>query len=133
MVTIAEKERLTMDTGDASHFVYATPTLPRKDMLECLRLNAAAFRVLSSAHHVAGGTNIRDKYFEAKDALKVTNVELLQYLAKEFFEYLQDRDVVYVKPDFPDAEVFATQSVKTEIPDEWLGETLERVQRSGLN
>lgn len=131
MAEIARRENLTPDTRDAGRFVYETPTLPRADMLECLRLNAAAFRVLSTVH-MEQGPRIRDLYFETKDRLGVTHVRLLRRLAGLFFDYLRERNTDFVKPDFPNAEDYASKDIRRDIPDDWLAGQLVRLGEAGL-
>ena len=132
LVEIAEEENIVLDTRDSSHFVYSTPTMPRSDMLECLRLNAVTFRILNSID-IKTRMKIRDAYFDVKDALKVTNIELLQYFVKEFFKFLKDKDVDYVKPDFPNVEYYSCKTIYDDIPDEWLIEKLRDLKRVGLS
>lgn len=131
LVQIAGREGLALDRRDGHHFVYETPTLPREHMIECQRLNAAAFRVLSSVH-MQKGPAIRNLYFEAKDARGVRHVEILSHLAREFFDYLRNRGTDYTKPDFPNAEDYASKNVRTDIPDDWLAERLVALKRGGL-
>ncbi len=131
LVGIAEREKLTLDRRDAGHFVYATPTMPRGRLIECLRLNAAAFRVLSTVH-MEKGPRIRDLYFDVKDRLGVRHVPLLRHLAREFFDYLKAKGTEYVQDDFPNAEDYASKSIRTDISDDWLAGRLESLARSGL-
>ncbi|MFH1642145.1 MAG: B12-binding domain-containing radical SAM protein [Nanoarchaeota archaeon] len=131
MVEIARKEKMVVDTRDSSHVIYSTPTLPRKDLLECIRLNTAAFRILSSID-LENRMKIRDLYFDVKDTLKATNIQLLSYFAEEFFEFLKDKDVDYVKPDFPNADYYSGKDIYDDIHDEWIIKKLEELKQSGL-
>lgn len=131
LVEIAKKINITIDKRDGSHFVYETLTMPRKDLLECLRINTVAFRLLSSID-IEKRMVIRDLYFDVKDKLQVTNIELLQYFVKEFFDFLKDKETNYAKPDFPDVENYACKEVYKDIPDEWLIKKLESLKVSGM-
>lgn len=114
MVEIAKEEHLLVDKRDDSHFVYSTLDMTRKDMIHCLRINAAAHRLLNC------NRRIRDLYFDFKDTLKVTNIELLEYFANQFYQFLKDKDVDYVKEDFPNAEMYYMRRIDNDIPDEWI-------------
>ena len=128
LIKICESEDLINDNRDNSHFVYATPTLPRKDMLECLRLNVIAYRLLTST----GMMGIRDMYFDAKDTLNVMNIELLQYFESEVFCFLKEKDADYVKPDFPNAETYLGARIFSEISDVWLLEKFRIIKEHGI-
>jgi len=132
LVEIAKKENLIIDKRDSNHFVYATPTMPRKDILECLRLNAVAYRLLCS-HDFKERMEIRDLYFDVKDTLNISNIELLQHLAKEFFNFLKDKDVNYVKSDYPNAEDDYEKKSHNQIPNDWLIEILQHLKKTGIN
>jgi len=131
LVDIAWKENLVIDTRDNSHFVYESHTMPRNDMIECQRLNAASFRLLSVTD-VEERKRIRDLYFEVKDTLGVTNIKLLLYFAREFFVLLKNKGVDYVKPDFPRPETYTSKYAYDQIPDEWLVKQLEFLRTFGL-
>jgi radical SAM superfamily enzyme YgiQ (UPF0313 family) len=131
LVRIAREENLTIDSRDTSHFVYETPTMPREDMLECQRLNAAAFRLLS-ATDLEERKRLRDLFFEVKDALEVTNVQILTHFADQFSVLLKDKDVDYVKPDFPNPETYTSRYAYEQIPDRWLIEQLQSLRSGGL-
>ncbi|MFQ6118706.1 MAG: B12-binding domain-containing radical SAM protein [Methanosarcinales archaeon] len=131
LVEIAKKEYLKIDKRNNAHFVYSTQDLPREDMLECLRINTVAFRLLSSLD-IRNRMKIRDMFFDVKDTLHVTNIELLQYFKKEFFEFLKDRDVDYVKDDFPNAELYYENKVHSDVPDGWIINKLVALKKIGL-
>jgi len=132
LIEIAKERNLVIDQRDNSHFVYSTPTMPRKDMLECLRLNATAFRLLCSMD-MEKRMKIRDMYFDIKDTLKISNIELLKSFTKEFFNFLKNKDSDYTKPDFPNAEDYYEKKIHNEIPDEWLIEKFKILKNKKLN
>ncbi len=131
LVEIAEKENMTLDKRDDLHFIYETSTFPRSDMIHCLRLNTVAFRLLSSID-ITSRMKLRDLYFDVKDSLNVTNVEILEHFVKRFYEYLKDKNSNFVNPDFPNAEYYSHKTVYNEIPDEWLIEELKQLKEAGL-
>ncbi|OGZ32145.1 MAG: hypothetical protein A2V69_00005 [Candidatus Portnoybacteria bacterium RBG_13_40_8] len=133
LVQIAKEDRLVLDCRDENHFVYETPTMPRKEMLECLKLNAVATRLLTSLDD-NNRMRIRDFYFETKDYLKLTNAQILWYFVKEFDSFLKKNkaDSDYVKPDFPNAEDYYSRDIFVDIPDTWLIEKLSALKKFGL-
>ena len=128
MEKIAEKECIKIDRRDNSHYVYSTPDMPREDMIACLKINTAAFRLLSSID-IRNRMKIRDMYFNVKDKLRITNIEILKYFSEQFYEYLNNKDVDYVKEDFPDAEMYYSRNIHNDIPDEWIIKRLECLLR----
>lgn len=130
LVDIAREEGLVIDRRDGAHWVYETPTMPRRDMLECLRMNAAAFRLLSSID-LDSRITLRDRYFETKDSLGLSNVELLSYFAGAFSIFLAGKEVDFVTPDFPNAEYYYCGNIHSDIPDAWLLERLAYLKRTG--
>jgi len=131
MMEIANREGLKIDGRGNSQFVYSTPDLCRMDMLECLRINAAASRLLCP-FDIKNRLKLRDIYFEVKDHLKVTNIQLLKYFADRFSEFLKDKDINYVKNDFPNAEDYYTRNIYNDIPDEWLIQKLKELKIKGI-
>ncbi|MCP4265418.1 MAG: radical SAM protein [Candidatus Brocadiaceae bacterium] len=129
LIGIAKKENLEIDLRDSNHFVYSTPTLSRQDMIDCLKLNTVAFRLLADLEK---GMALRNFYFDVLDTLKVSNIDLLSYFSDQFSTYLKDEDVNFVKPDFPDAETYSFKNVREDIPDEWLIEKLLHVKKHNL-
>ncbi len=117
MVEIGKAEKLTIDNRDSSHFVYETPSMPRRDMLSCLRINAAAFRLLSSGISLKR-KNIRDIYFRYKNHYKLNNIEMLEYFSEKFNQVLEETDADYVKTDFPNAETYYQRQIHKDIPDD---------------
>ena len=132
LVEISKKENLTIDGRDSSHFVYETPSMPRKDMLECLRLNAVAYRLFTT-HDFKERMKIRDMYFNVKDTLGISDIELMQYLVKEFSEFLKDKNSEFCHSDFPDAESYYEKKIHGHITNEWLIEKFEQLKSEGID
>ncbi len=126
MAEIADLEGLVLDKKDGTHSVYSSPSLPRPDMLECLRLNVTAHRVLST-NDFDSQFVIRDLFFKVKDSIETSCVDLLGRLSREFSAYLEGTDANYVKPDFPAPEEYQQRRVFTDIPDDWLMYTLRKM------
>lgn len=110
--TVAEREGLVLDTRDHEHFVYETPTLPRADLIECLRLSTAAFRLLCSSD--ANSNRLRERYFEAKDQSGASHAQLFTHFAR-YFLGRQAGD--YSQEDFPNAEHYWSFEVHRDFSD----------------
>ena len=116
---IAHTENLTVDTTDFEHFVYETPTMPRLDFLDCLRLSTVAYRLFYTEDQESM-TEVRDAYFQLKDALNITHIVLLKIFANEFFDYLSGSSSDYVTSDYLNAEHYWSFNVFKEISDDYL-------------
>jgi anaerobic magnesium-protoporphyrin IX monomethyl ester cyclase len=112
------KEGITLDPKMTNHVIYETPFMPRSHMVECLRLNAVAFRLLCSLDGLSR-MKLRDMYFKVKDAFNVTNIRLLEYFVEQFSMYLSPNSL-FNRRDFPYADDYYENKIHEEIPDEWL-------------
>jgi radical SAM superfamily enzyme YgiQ (UPF0313 family) len=128
--TIAQREGLIQDTRDSEHFVYATPTLPRKDMLTALRLSTAAFRVLHAPDMKV--RSVRERYFEVKNRLTGSHARMLFHFVRFFFTTLEKSGADYVKEDFPNAEHYWYFDVHRDVPDGVVLSELDRIEREGI-
>ena len=116
---ISHTENLTLDTSDFDHFVYETPTMPRSDYIDCLRLSAVAYRLFYTEDQdsIAG---VRDAYFQLKDARETTHVALIKHLVTEIFDHLTGSNSDFVTSDFFNAEHYWSFDVFKEISDDYL-------------
>ncbi|NLX99326.1 MAG: radical SAM protein [Rhodopirellula sp.] len=130
LVAIARETGLVYDPSDSEHYVYATPTMNRADMLHCLRLNTAVARVIS-ARDDQKKMRLRDLYYRVKHSQGMSHVDVLERLASGFMTYLtsQGSDSDFCKPDFPDAEYYYTYRVDNEIPDDVVVDILTQIER----
>jgi len=97
MGRIAEKCGMTIENGP-EHFVYETPTMPRKDMIDCLRITAVANRLFNDA-------TCRNAYYTARNELRTNNVEMLSRIVEYLLYYWRGPTVEsWFQPDFPNAE-----------------------------
>jgi radical SAM superfamily enzyme YgiQ (UPF0313 family) len=110
MVDIAQKENLIVNDD---HSVYATPTMPRHDMVECLKLTSVAFRFFS---HENISNDVLPKFFFSKqDNLKISAVELLT-LFKHKFEAVLSHSSNFNTEDYPDAENYYLRQLLVDMP-----------------
>lgn len=127
--TFAKREALVLDERDREHFVYATPTLPREQMVKCLRLSTAEFRLL----HAPDGDNlrIRERYFAVKTRLGTSHAQMLAHFAEFFLTVLEGSSADYVKDDFPNAEHYWYYDVFKDVPDQVILSELARIEQQG--
>ena len=86
------KKKMIFSSKYEPHELIESPTLPRADMLKSLRRTGVLFRLIN---HVGWAdrefiwgktskkTNIRDLFFETKDRLSVSNVELIDLIIEK--------------------------------------------------
>lgn len=131
LVKIADDLNLVYDKNDSEHNVYSTPTLPRADILECLRVTTVVSRIISARDNDSK-MEIRDLYFEVKDTLNISNIELLCLLADSFNRYLYNKNSDYVKTDFPNAEHYYCYKIDNDIPDKEVKNMLLKLKNNQL-
>jgi len=117
--TVAAEYGLAFDMEDPEHFVQETPTLPRGEMVECMRLNTVAHRLFCPEDRAAR-TRLRCAYFEVQEGLGEDHIAILTFLAEAFLGHLEGTRSDFVHPDFPNAEHYWFFDVFKEIPDEFL-------------
>ena len=102
----------------SEHFVYETPTMPRKDMVFCEWVSAAATKVFSTLDN-SGKLSLRNTYFETKNRMGYSHSKMLWMLAL----FIAAR----VSTDFvDDAEHFWYFDLPQQIPDEAIESELRR-------
>jgi radical SAM superfamily enzyme YgiQ (UPF0313 family) len=126
----AQREDLILDKRDSEHFVYATPTLPRADMLTCLQLSTVAFRLL----HAPGAASqpVRERYFQVKSRVSPNHARMLFHFVRFFFATLENSGADFVKEDYPNAEHYWYFDVHRDLPDAVLLGEFDRIEREGL-
>lgn len=121
---IAKSENLSVDHSNFEHFVYETPTMPRLDYVECLRLSTVAYRLFYTEDQ-ASMTRVRDAYFRLKDAHTTSHLALFEYFTAEFLNHLSKTKSDFVAPDFPNAEHYWSFNVFKEISDDYIFELIK--------
>jgi radical SAM superfamily enzyme YgiQ (UPF0313 family) len=117
MERLSEKYGLVVENGP-EHFVYETPTMPRADMVECLRISAVAYRLFSTM-------TTRKQYYKAHDRSGKSHVEFMLGIAKWLEFYWQGTEVDFIKPDFPNAEHWWCFEMPKVITDDVMLEAIE--------
>ncbi len=130
MIGIAEREELELDDRAGARYVFATPTLPRKEFVDCLRLNTVAFRLLNSDNETRAA--VRDEYFRAVDATGQSHVEALTEWVQRFTDHLRElapgHD--FLNDEYPNAQDYSCRTDDI-LSDDWLLDQLRAIQSVG--
>lgn len=110
MERIAEQYGLVIEDVP-ERFVYETPTMPRADMIECLRMSSVAHRLFSSM-------TMRDEYYRRRDELGLSHVEMLRRIALRTASS-------FPSGDFPNAEHWWTFSASEIITDDSMAKVIK--------
>lgn len=129
LLKIAEEHGMVFSSKYEPHELVESPTLPRKDMLKCLRRTGVIFRLINhngwaNREFISGkrlsATTIRDAFFTTRDRLGISNVPMIDLIIEGLMEHLKERDSWFVHPDFPYAETWWWNLSAFEISNEWI-------------
>jgi len=138
LMEIAKKKNMVFSSKYEPHELIESPTLPRADMLKSLRRTGVLFRLIN---HIGWAdrefiwgktskkTNIRDLFFETKDRLSVSNVELIDLIIEKLMKHLKPVKSWFSMPDFPYAETWWWVHSSREITNEWLIDCLSNSKK----
>ena len=126
LASIADAAGLVTDPADTEHFVYETPTMPRRDLVDCLRMSGVSIRLFHTLDN-EGRIVLRDKYFEVKDKRNVSHAAMIRHFVGFFEELLAGTDSNFVKEDFPAAEDYWYFDMHKEISNDVLIRELDRL------
>ena len=127
---IAEKYQLVADERDPDqHFVYETPDMPRDDLVLCARVSGVAFRLFHTNDDRAR-MQVRDMYFETRDYLGMSHIEMLEHFVGFFMEHLRGTRADFVQDDYPDIEHYWFFDIHKDVSDEVIVEELERMAQT---
>ena len=105
-------------------------------MLTCLRRTAVVFRLTNHrgwagrefiSEERSQDVNIREAFFDARERLDLTNIELVDLLVEALMEHLKVRNSSCVQPDFPFAETWWWNLSAFEVRNDWILEYLENL------
>jgi len=130
LAAVADTAGLSV-TDDSEHFVSETPTMPREDMVDCLRMSTVATRLFHTLED-EDRLRVRDRYFAVHDALGVSHAQVLEYLSAAFLRHLTGSDADYAQPDFADAEHYWSFDVHRDLTDELVLRELDALERDGI-
>jgi len=131
LASIADAAGLVTDADDTEHFVYETPTMPRRDLVDCLRMSGVSIRLFHTLDN-KGHMVLRDKYFEVKDKRNVSHAAMIRHFVGFFGELLAGTDSDFIKEDFPRAEYYWYFDMHKEISNDVLIQELDRLVREGV-
>jgi len=138
LIEIAKKKNMVFSSKHEPHVLIESPALPRADMLKSLRRTGILFRLIN---HVGWAdrefiwgktskkTNIRDLFFETKDRLSVSNIELIDLIIEKLMKHLEPVNSWFSLPDFPYAETWWWVHSSREITNEWLIDCLSNSKK----
>ena len=142
LLEIARKNNMTFSSKNEPHVFIESPELPRKDMLKCLRRTAVIFRLTNHrgwagrefiSEKKSKDISIREAFFNAREQLNLTNIELVDLLVEALMDHLKERNSWFVQPDFPFAETWWWNLSAFEVRNEWILEYLTNLKsQSGL-
>jgi hypothetical protein len=107
-------------------------------MLKSLRRTGVLFRLIN---HVGWAdrefiygktskkTNIRDLFFETKDRLSISNIQLIDLIVEKLLKHLKSINSWFSMPDFPYAETWWWVHSTKEVSNEWLVDCLSNLDK----
>ena len=134
LLEIARKYNMIFSSKNEPHEFMESPDLPRKDMLKCLRRTAVVFRLTNHRgwarrefirENKSNDVSIREAFFETREKLNLTNIELVDHLIEGLLDHLRERNSWFVQPDFPFAETWWWNYSAFEVRDKWIINYLE--------
>jgi len=135
LMQIAQDYNMVFTSEFEPHELYESQTLSRPDMLKCLRRTGVIFRLVNHAGWArkefiydrgSESTRIHDAFYEARDRLGVTNIELIDLIIEGLMVQLKDTSY-FIQERFPYAETWWWNLSKREIKDKWLLSFLSEV------
>ena len=125
MVEISKDKEIEIDKRDNQYNVYETPTLPRDDFIECLKLTTIAYKIFGS-RDIEKDIRVKDVFFEIQSKLKVKRMSLLKGLVKLVEKELPE-DSRFLGKDWIDPENYYLKDFHKELSDERLIEIMKKV------
>jgi radical SAM superfamily enzyme YgiQ (UPF0313 family) len=129
LLDIAKEYGMVFSSKYEPYELVESPSLPREDMLKCLRRTAVIFRLINHSgwadeEFISGKQSsdmtVRDHFFDTRDRLGISNVSLIDLIIEGLMEYLVERNSWFVQPDFPYAETWWWNYSRVEIENEWI-------------
>lgn len=136
LLDIARAHGMVFSSRYEPHELVESPTLPRAEMVRCLRRTAVVFRLINHSgwaqqEFLSGrrsdASHIADAFFAARARLGGTHLAVVDHLVAALMEHLAPRGSYFVQDDFPYAESWWWGQSRLEIEDEWLLDTLARL------
>ena len=138
LMQIAKKNKMIFSSKYEPHQLIESPTLPRSDMLKSLRRTGVLFRLINhvgwaDCEFIYGKTskktNIRDLFFETKDRLSISNIQLIDLIVEKLLKHLKSINSWFSMPDFPYAETWWWVHSTKEVSNEWLVDCLSNLDK----
>jgi radical SAM superfamily enzyme YgiQ (UPF0313 family) len=129
LIDMAKEDNMVFSSKYEPHELIESPTLPRSDMVRCLRRTAVLFRLINHGgwadrefvrEKFSDTTNIRDLFFLTRDKLGLKNIGLVDMMVEALVDYLKPRHSYFSEPDFPYAETWWWNHASHEISNDWI-------------
>jgi radical SAM superfamily enzyme YgiQ (UPF0313 family) len=129
LLDIAREYEMEFSSLNEPHELIQSPILPRQDMVKCLRRTAVVFRLTNhrgwaDREFISGrrsaDVSIRDAFFDARDRLGISNVQLVDLIVDGLMDHLGAGDSWFANPDFPYAETWWWNYSAIEVRNKWL-------------
>jgi len=141
LLDIAREYEMVFSSKYEPHELIESPILPRQHMLLCLRRTGMIFRLVNHkgwasreflTDAASQGTTIRDAFFQARERVGSSNVEMIDLLIDRLYPQLMQRGSNFAKEDFPNAESWWWSRAQFEISDRMLIDALSGVTDEDL-
>jgi hypothetical protein len=121
------------------HELVESPILPRADMVKSMRRTGVLFRLINhigwaDKEFIFGNTsektNIRDLFFDTRDQLGISNIQLVDKIVELLIVHLKPTKSWFAMSDFPHAETWWWVYSKGEVSDDWIVNNLTELQKA---
>ena len=109
---IKDHFNMKIQDNDLMRNVYKTSTMPRNDMIECLKFNTLAYRIMGVKEIDKTQNKLKEIFFK----IKGSNIDKLYKIGKQLFEYKYYLRMF--KCDYPNAENYYLKEIFDDVSDD---------------
>ncbi len=142
LLEVAKEFKMKFSSKYEPHELIESPILPRADMVKSMRRTGVLFRLINHTGwadkefmfgSTSEKTNIRDLFFDTRDQLGISNIQLVDKIVDLLIEHLKPRKSWFSMSDFPHAETWWWVHSKREISDDWIVSNLTEIKKGAFN
>ena len=142
LLEVAKEFKMKFSSKYEPHELVESPILPHADMVKSMRRTGILFRLINHTgwadkEFIFGNTseksNIRDLFFDTRDQLGISNIQLVDKIVELLIEHLKSRKSWFSMSDFPYAETWWWVHSKREVSNDWLVNNLTELKKGALN
>ena len=142
LLEVAKEFKMKFSSKYEPHELIESPILPRADMVKSMRRTGVLFRLINHTGwadkefifgNTSEKTNIRDLFFDTRDQLGISNIQLVDKIVDLLIEHLKPRKSWFSMSDFPHAETWWWVHSKREISDDWIVSNLTEIKKGAFN